>query len=173
MQNEEAASLIAACRRELDQIEHFREDVGSTNSMMALMTKYSVVKCCGTIEQCFKGILYDFFEANNSPQAKNYIYEHFRKSSMNPNHGNICGALKKFDAGWNDALARKMDSLSDKTKVLRSLKDLNEARNRFAHGGSPTTSFDQAKEYFEDSCKIIGFIDEIVAQELSTTSESS
>jgi hypothetical protein len=166
MTNENAATLISVCKREFEQIEHFREAVGGANSMMGLMTKYSVIKSCGTIEQCFKGILYDYFELNNTPQAKNYIFQHFRKCSMNPNHGNICKSLKKFDERWHAELNKMLDARSDKKKILRSLETLNEARNKFAHGGSPTTSFDQTKEYFQDSCIIIEFIDQIVAQEL-------
>ena len=130
--------------------------------MMALMTKYSVIKCCGTIEQCFKTIIYDYLEVGATSQAKNFIEQTFKKSSMNPNWDNITKSLKKFDKNWFDKFKIEIQKLKCPEKIQSSLLSLNQNRNRFAHGDDITVSFDQVTLYFEDSCKIIEALDEVV-----------
>lgn len=162
MNNVNAVSLIENCERELLRIQGVKETFGSTNHAMELLTKYSVIKCCGTIEQCFKTIIFDKVEANAVPQARNFIETKFRKSSMNPSLRNINTTLKQFDDNWNTEFKEKLNSLQNKNQLKGSLMSLNENRNKFAHGGSTTVTFDQVTTYFRDSCSVINILDEVI-----------
>jgi hypothetical protein len=162
MNNANAIALIDGCRREIERIKGVREAFGSTSPSMELMTKYSVIKCCGTIEQCFKAIVFDKVENNAVPQARSYIEQTFREGSMNPSIDNIHKSLNLFDEEWNARFRAKINAMTDKERIRASLKSLNENRNHFAHGKSITVSFDQVVGYFEDSCLIIEALDDVI-----------
>ncbi|MDQ7000824.1 MAG: HEPN domain-containing protein [Mariprofundus sp.] len=74
---------------------------------------------------------------------------------MNPSYSNICKGLASFDETWKNKFKNNVNKLKDKNKVLDSLDSLNNARNTFAHGGSPSTSFVNVQEYFRDSVKVL------------------
>jgi len=162
MNNANATVLIDGCRRELVRIEGVKSTFGSTSPAMELMTKYSVIKCCGTIEQCFKTIIFDKVESNAAPQARKYIEQTFREGSMNPSIENIYKSLNLFDKNWSNSFKEKVKNISDADRIKASLKSLNKNRNDFAHGKSIIVSFLQVSNYFEDSCLIIEALDEVV-----------
>jgi hypothetical protein len=161
MNNRTVQKNLDDCSNELEKIQEYIENIGQSHSIVPFLTNYAIIKCCGTIENAFKTIITDFH--NDLPQqAKNYIEDTFYKSSMNPSKENITKSLKKFDPAWNQAFKNKMESELEKHRIESSLKSLNEARNEFAHGGRPKVSFQSILLYFEDSKKIIQFLDAIV-----------
>lgn len=81
---------------------------------------------------------------------------------MNPSLDNIRRSLNRFDENLGEELTNRLRLRSDRSKIESSLKSLNEARNAFAHGGHPTTSFEQAVEYFNDSVVVVEILDDIV-----------
>ena len=81
---------------------------------------------------------------------------------MNPSKDNICKSLLRFDEEWHKNFKAKLASNKKKKKIESSLKSLNDARNEFAHGGYPKVSFLSVKTYFEDSKKIIEYLDDII-----------
>lgn len=159
MKNSDAQLAISECMSELKKIGSTIKGVGATNDLVPFLTRYSVIKSCGTIELCFKTLLSDF-HGNQSQQIKNYIDSEIRNSSMNPNINNINRTLNKFDSSWNKDFNAKLGRLP--SKVKSSLKSLNSARNTFAHGGNPTCTFDDVKGYFTDSVRIIRIIDSVL-----------
>ena len=149
------------CSAELTKLQQIIEVFGQSHSIVPFLTNYAIIKCCGTIENCFKVIISDF---HNSlpPQAKNYIENTFLYSSMNPSKHNICKSLIKFDKQWNSNFKAKLSTEPHKNRIESSLNSLNEARNAFAHGSSPGVSFSSVIMYFNDSKKIIEILDEVV-----------
>ncbi|MBN2640350.1 MAG: hypothetical protein JXR78_01715 [Victivallales bacterium] len=162
MRNINADSLVSVCNSEIQKIRHFKETNGSTNTMMASLTKYSVIKCCGTIEQCFKTIITDSFNGCLPQQAERYIEKVFRNSSMNPSFDNIMQTLKQFDEVWASQFKNAINGLSNKDIIKASLKSLNENRNKFAHGESVDISFDAVVSSYNHSLQIIEMLDNVI-----------
>ena len=163
MNNSDADILIDNCNIELRKIEMIINGMGPLSNVVPYLTRYSIIKSCGTIEQCFKTIISDFCSTSNSAQANTYIDTKFRNSSMNPSYENICKSLKEFDAQWTTEFKEKIKEITNHKKALQSLSSLNEARNEFAHGGTPTVTFDNVLEYFRDSILVIEKLDIVVS----------
>ncbi len=161
MNNSDIQQCIDDCNDELNKIFHLIEGHGRTSSIVPFLTKYAIVKTCGTIEYIFKTIISDL-SLEYSPQTQNYIDKTIRYSSMNPSKENICNTLKKFDEEWNQTFKRKLKDHEHSNRLNDSIKSLNEARNGFAHGGSPTSSFEDIKRYFEDCIIIMNMLHEVV-----------
>lgn len=159
--NSRALTLIGDCEYDLERISLIIEVLGSTNRAVPYLTKYAIIKVCGTFEQCFKTIISDYSTNSQSVQVKNFIDITFRESSINPNIDNIYKSLSKFDVNWRDSFKSMINAnqQSDKDRILDSIRSLNNARNDFAHGGSPTTTFIDVEEYFKDAKIIIGYLD--------------
>lgn len=164
MNNQEAQSSIDKCHEELRTIRTLIETLlGHTSPIIPYLTKYAIVRACGTIEFCFKTIIADL-HAGNIPQVANYIDNTIRYSSMNPSISNICGTLKKFDEDWNSSFKERLKNHPDYERIKDSIDSLNNARNSFAHGGTPTSSFENVRSYFNDTVVIIEILDDIVHQ---------
>lgn len=161
MNNQTALASLNDCSAEIVKLQQIIDVFGQAHTIVPFLTNYAIIKCCGTIENCFKIIISDF---HNSlpPQAKNYIENTFLYSSMNPSKDNICKSLKKFDEQWNIDFKDKLNLEVDKNRIESSLNSLNEARNAFAHGGNPAVSFASVVTYFVDSKKIIEILDDVV-----------
>ena len=162
MNNLTAKEKIDQCNEELDKIKHIIVGIGRTSHPVPFLTKYAIIKSCGTIETCFKTILSDYKIEEQNDKVKNFIDAKFRNSSINPSKDNIHKALKLFDEQWNNKFKDEIKNLDDKNKIFDSLQSLNEARNTFAHGGNPSSSFDNVVEYFKDAVTIIEILDRIV-----------
>lgn len=161
MNNQTALNSLNDCSIELTKLQQIIDVFGQSHSIVPFLTNYAIIKCCGTIENCFKIIISDFH--NSLPyQAKNYIENTFLYSSMNPSKDNICKSLMKFDEQWNSNFKLKLSVEPNKSRIESSLSSLNEARNAFAHGGNPGVSFSSVVTYFSDSKRVIEILDEVV-----------
>lgn len=160
MNNENVQQLIQECDDDFQRIERIIEVLTSTNPAVPYLTKYALIKACGTLEQAFKIIISDFSCAGQSTQIRNYINSSFRESSINPNLDNIYKSLKKFDEEWNNKFKEFLSLDSELTKIRSSIQSLNNARNQFAHGGNPNVAFDDVKEYFKDAKIVINYLEQ-------------
>lgn len=160
MNNQSALTLVQQCEFDLQRIDLIIQALGSTNNAVPYLTKYAIIKVCGTLEQCFKIIISDFSCLDQSTQVKKFVDISFRESSINPNLDNIHKSLKKFDEQWNDNFKNLLNADPDVTRIRSSITSLNNARNEFAHGGNPTLTFSDVNSYFADAKKIIDFIDQ-------------
>jgi len=161
MKNISAQERIDDCLQELEKIHHMIEGMGKTSNPVPFLTKYAIIKACGTIEFCFKTVLADI-HTGQSQQVKNYIDETFRRSSINPSKANICKSLEKFDVAWNAKFKKELGKLANNQRIEQSLDSLNNARNQFAHGGHPGTTFDNIRTYFTDSVFIIEVLEKVI-----------
>jgi len=161
MNNQDALNSINTCQDELNRIFHLIEGHGHMSPIVPFLTNYSIVKTCGTVEYCFKTIVSDI-HVTQSPQIINFVDNTIRNSSINPSLDNICKTLKKFDENWHVIFKSKLNSNSHCQKIKSSLDSLNNARNAFAHGKNPTSSFENICSYFADTILILEIIDEVV-----------
>lgn len=160
MKNSEVQKVIAECLSELKHVKAEIKRVGATDMLVPILTRYAVIKACGSIELGFKTLLSDVHN-DQSQQIKNFIDHEIRNNSMNPSLDNIHRTLNKFDEAWNDNFKKKLNNLP--TKVKTSIKSLNAARNTFAHGGNPSCTFDDVTTYFNDSVRVLRAIDAAIS----------
>jgi hypothetical protein len=162
MNNATADTLIEECKNDLNRIERIIEVLTSTNPAVPFLTRYAIIKTCGTLEQCFKIIISDCCILNQNAQVTKYIDITFRESSMNPNLDNIFKSLSKFDDTWHRDFKQALNAHADKVRIKQSIASLNNARNEFAHGGNPTTTFSDVRRYFDDAEILTTILDEVV-----------
>jgi hypothetical protein len=163
MNNRDAQSSIDICVEELQRIYHLIQGHGHMSPIVPFLTKYSIVRACGTIEFCFKTIISDS-HSGHSTQITNFIDNTIRNSSMNPSRQNISSILKKFDADWNTNFNNKLNAHANKERLKSSIDSLNKARNSFAHGDTPSATFENINVYFNDTVMIMKMLDEVVSQ---------
>lgn len=160
MNNVDVQSLVTECDYDFDRIEKIIDVLHNTNTAVPYLTKYAIIKACGTLEQAFKIMISDFSCSGQSSQVRKFIETSFRESSINPNLDNIYKSLKKFDDQWNDTFKALLNANPDIEKIKTSISSLNNARNQFAHGGNPTVTFNDIKDYFDDAKKVISYLDQ-------------
>jgi hypothetical protein len=136
--------------------------MGAMGHPVPYLTRYSIVRACGAIEFGFKTIISDVNSESQSSQVTNFIDKKFRNSSMNPSYSNICSSLASFDDAWSQNFKSEMAGKEHKSRIMDSLDSLNQARNAFAHGGSPSTSFSNVEKYFEDSVIVLECIERAI-----------
>jgi hypothetical protein len=161
MNNSKAQESIDVCDLELQRIFHLIEGHGHLSPIVPFLTNYSIVRACGTIEFSFKTIISDL-HSGHSQQVKNYVDNTIRNSSMNPSWDNICKTLKRFDEDWNKSFKQKLKDHEHSNRLKDSIDSLNNARNSFAHGDSPSSSFENIRNYFNDCVLILKMLDEVV-----------
>jgi hypothetical protein len=162
MNNLEVEQTLINCETELDKVKIIIDVFGSTHEIVPYLTKYSLIRACGTIEQAFKTIVSDFCSQRGKKQVKRFLTKMVRESSMNPSFDNICKLLKKFDDNWHANLKIQLDNLPNKSALKTSLQSLVDARNDFAHGGHPTASFGDIQQHFKHAKEMMEILDNVV-----------
>ena len=161
--NTSVADQIESCFDEFHKIKNIIDGLGAMSHPVPYLTRYSIVRACGTIEFGFKTIISDINSNGQSSQIKQFIDKKFRNSSMNPSFSNICKSLAEFDSTWQQRFKESINGLEYKNRILSSLESLNEARNSFAHGGAPSTSFASLENYFKDCIIILECIEKTLS----------
>lgn len=162
MNNKSVEQTLVDCHDELERLEDAMSLFGATSPIGIYLSRYAIIKACGTIEQALKSLVADNAENKQTQQIKNFLRKKVRESSMNPNDDNIRKLLGSFDDTWLAQFNSQIKALPDKAKVMDSLKSLVSARNDFAHGGNPSASIVNVGVYFSDSKKIMEIIDGII-----------
>jgi len=162
MINKLVEQSLVDCHDELDRLEDAMKLFGATSPIGIYLSRYAIIKACGTIEQALKSLVADSAENKQTQQIKNFLRKKIRESSMNPNEENIRKLLGSFDDAWLTQFSSQIKALPDKSKVMDSLKSLVSARNDFAHGGNPSASIANVRVYFFDSRRIMEIIDGVV-----------
>lgn len=171
--NSSVAEKIDSCLDEFNKIRHIIEGMGSMSHPVPYLTRYSIIRACGTIEYGFKTIISDLNSDGQTSQIKNFIDKKFRNSSMNPSYSNIINSLRGFDDEWPTKFKEEMNDLENHTRIRSSLDSLNQARNAFAHGGSPSTSFTNVERYFYDSIKVLETIEKTISSQINENEETT
>ncbi len=153
-----ARAAIDDCNAELLRITGIINGVGSTSPLSGYLTKYSIIRICGTLEVCYKTIIADYYE-NLAPMVGQFIGHHLRDASMNPTLENIYNALARFDNTKNQNFKASVARLNNPETLKESFSVLNRERNNVAHGASSTLSFNDMKIRFAQAIQIIEVLD--------------
>lgn len=162
MNNANAHAELLRCRADLDRVKIIIDGLGLHGAVVPYLTNYSIVRACGGIEISFKTIIADYCSHRSKPQVKAFLNRRVREGSANPSYGNILKTLKDFDEGWSNGFKTRLGAESNKQQLLGSLQSLVDARNDFAHGGSPSLSINDVIGYFSHSRRIIELLDATV-----------
>lgn len=162
MNNSDVELLLANCDAELTHIDIIIGSLGGTNLIVPYLNKYSVIKSCGTIEISFKTLIADFCSKRSKPQVKNFLNKRVRENSANPSYSRILQILAEFDGNWVTDFKAQMQALPNYNSITISIQSLVDARNDFAHGGNPTITFADIKNYFDESKQLIVTLDNVI-----------
>jgi|GEM_PF-678992 len=162
MNNVHANSILSVAETEINDAKNIIQSLGQTSSVVPYLNRYCIIRACGALEQSFKTIIADYCNHRSKIQVKKYINKNIRDSSSNPSFENICRILKIFDQQWHSQFKASIRSHPQKDLILLSLESLVEARNDFAHGGSPSTTVSDVIGYFNESKKIIIILDSTI-----------
>jgi hypothetical protein len=159
MNNTEVEGTLVSCNDELKQVKALIDHLGITSNIVPYLTKYAIIKACGTIEASFKSLIADHCSRRCKKQIKQFLDRRIRDGSANPSFDNICKFLRDFDQEWNDNFKSGINNHPDGATLKTSLQSLVDARNDFAHGGNPTLSITDVLKYYDDSKKVIQLLD--------------
>lgn len=162
MNNVDVEYVLNECQSDLNLAHSLVMSLGAASNIVQYVTKYSLIKACGTIEISYKAIIADYCEWRSKKQIKQFISKRVRDNSSNPSFSNICKTLKEFDENWNNDFKDALEVRPDKTVLLDSLQSLVDARNEFAHGGNPTLTIQSVLDYYKHSRTIIEILDSII-----------
>lgn len=162
MNNSSVENMLNGCDAELNDLQNTVNKLGNTSPVAPYLTKYAIIRACGTIEQAFKTIVADHCSADSKAQVREFLRVRVRESSSNPSWEQICKLLKDFDKAWNEGFKTRVNADADANQIKQSLKSLVDARNDFAHGGNPSTTIGDVKDYFDHASRIVRHLDSVV-----------
>jgi hypothetical protein len=162
MNNSSVENELSGCKNELDQIDALIASLGLTSSISPYLSKYAIIRSCGSIETAFKTLIADRVSRRGNSQVKRFLRRRIRDGSANPSFDNICKFLLDFDEQWKRDFKAIIDSHPSKSALLTSLQSLVDARNDFAHGGNPTVSITDILRYFGDARLILEKLDSVI-----------
>jgi hypothetical protein len=163
MNNSDVDLLLTQCSAELAHVKASIDALGVTSPVSPYLTMYAVIRACGSIEVSFKALIADFCNKRSKKQVKRYIALKITRSSANPSHSKIVEMLDQFDENWKTGYKASIGADPAKTHLLDSLQSLVDARNEFAHGGSPTLSINDVIRHFDHARKVLEHVDLVVA----------
>ena len=161
MRNKEIGQLINRCKGELEVVKKYIK-AKPLAVLTRHLTLYALIEAYGTTELSIKTLFFAALSKSGTTQLQNYLNENIKNHPFDIRYDNICKFLKKYiDDDWKIKFKRRIDAKSDSARIKSSLKTLHDTRNEFAHGGNPTISFNEIRECFNDSIKLIRTLDVI------------
>lgn len=162
MNNADVDLQLTQCRTELDHVQTTIGAVGIMSPVTPYLTKYAVIRACGSIEVSFKALVADFCSRRSKKQVKRFIHMKIRKGSTNPSQSNIMNILNLFDEDWKKSFKANLKADPDKQQLLDSLQSLVDARNEFAHGGNPTLTIADILQHFDRARRVVEHVDAVI-----------
>jgi len=162
MNNLEVEKMLIDCQVDLEQTNTIIAGLGLGSLIVPYLTKFAIIRACGTIEVVFKTIIADFCDKRSKKQVKFFISKKVRENSCNPSYDKICQVLSDFDEKWKEDFKTGMKKNVDYLILKTSLQSLVDARNDFAHGGNPSSSIKDVIRYFSDSRTVVEILDSVV-----------
>lgn len=161
MNNTDVKKILDDCLTELNGISALLTGLGDGANPTPYIKKYAVIRATGSIETAFKQTIADKIDKDSHIQVKNFIKRKVRDSSCNPKLGMIENMISEFDDRWRARFDEQM-ALDDKPRLKGALTALVDARNDFAHGGSPNLPIDATLQHFKDGVRVIEILDAVV-----------
>lgn len=151
---------VDACKKDSQRIQHLISGIGSISPVAGYLTKFALIRVCGTLEICYKTLIADFYEAV-SPELQRYITIHVREASLNAKYENIKKVLKEFSEEKSNDYKRFINARADKEQILAAMSALNSARNEVAHGGNMSLSIADICNHFEKAVCVLEELDKL------------
>lgn len=161
MNNREVQDSLEACSEELDGIRQLLIGIGDEARPSPFMRRYAVIRASGAIEVGFKKIIADRVGAGCDVQVTTFLKRKIVDSSINPKLGAIQNTLSDFDPRWRVKFD-ELIGLGDKPGLTTALTVLVNARNEFAHGGSPDINILETIEHFKGGFEVLKVLDQVV-----------
>jgi hypothetical protein len=129
---------------------------GSDIRVQGVFSSHLVILASGHVEISVREIIGSYVKARSNPLISNFSIKTLeRENSLNSDK--ICTILDKFNKDWK---TRLFDKLANSEKeAVDSLKTL---RDQIAHGKPNGTGYLVVKQYFKESCKYIGKLNDVV-----------
>lgn len=162
MNNLDVKQELDGCWVELNHVKTLVDGLGIASAIVPYLTKYAVIRACGSIELSFKTTIADYCSRRSKKQIKRFLSRRIREGSANPSFNIICKYLLDFDEDWKRTFKTKIDNEPNKANLLTSLQSLVDARNDFAHGGSPSATISDVLTYFTHARRIMEIMDEVI-----------
>jgi hypothetical protein len=142
----------------LDSLFHDFESQKLDDYVKSHIAKYLTVLTSGIYEDIIKKLVNELIQKDTlSNEVKQFIFHQINISLRNPLIKNIKGFLNRFEKEWSKKL---FDGLDDKHK--EALEAIVNNKNLIAHGDSPTITFSNIQQYYQDSKIIIERLDDII-----------
>lgn len=113
MNNQNFLTNIDECKEDLQRIQNLINGIGSMSPVAGYLTKFALIRVCGTLEICYKTLIADFYEAV-SPELQRYITIHVREASLNAKYDNIIKVLKEFSEEKSNDYKKNLNAREDK-----------------------------------------------------------
>ena len=162
MNNADVDLHLTQCRMELDHVQTAISTLGVMSPVTPYLTNYAVIRACGAVEVSFKSLIADFCTKRSKKQVKRFIHMKVKRGSANPSHKNITAILNQFDEEWEKNFKKNLKLDPNKQSLLDSLQSLVDARNEFAHGGSPTITIADVIQHFDHARRVVEHVDSII-----------
>ena len=125
-------------------------------NLQAHWGRYLCVMVAGFLEYGLQTIYTDFVEGSSSPRSARFASRSIRRIS-NPNAERFLQIAGAFDPRWREELREFF--LSDSDRAMSAVNSIMSARNRIVHGGSAQVTVSSAREYLNQSVKVLEFIE--------------
>lgn len=163
MTNVEVQQILDDCALDLGRVASIHAMVGATSTTALYLTRYALIRACGAVEVSYKALVADYCSHRSKRQVKQYLARMVRRSSKNPSYENICKLLAEFDSDWKKRFKAAIDARSNAAQLKSALESLVDARNDFAHGGSPSVTLGDVLGYFGLARIVVEEMDTIIA----------
>ena len=162
----ELKDLIDDCNSDIKYIERKINYIKKSNLLdkeISYLTNYVLIRVSGTVELVYRSIIADYFSTKLSDnRIDRYLNSTIRNGSMSAEYDNMCNLLDKFDEKWSKEFKQKVEKKLNKEKIKSATHSLVRNRHLFAHGKTPSATFKDIKQYYEDILKLIEIFDSVV-----------
>lgn len=122
------------------------------------ISKYLTVLISGTYEDIIKNVIKEYvFKENVTKEIKNFTSRQINIIFRNPTSKNLKSFLNQFNKKWFIELKEKIDGTN-----FEALDSIVNNKNLIAHGENTSITFDDIKNYYEQSKTILIELDNIV-----------
>lgn len=158
----ELQELIDECTAEINDIETRIATMSALDKEVRYLTHYALIKASGTAEFVYRSIVADYFSALSDSRIDTYLDASVRKSSMSIKCDMMCKLLGKFDDQWQKNFRKAVGDHENGQKIIAASNSLATNRHDFAHGKTPTATFNDIKNYYFDVLELIKIFDSVV-----------
>lgn len=140
--------------KEIEQLFGYFESLRLDEELESHIAKYMTVLISGIYESIIEDFINEFIKnTTRSKEINKFVSEIVSGSFRNPKFQTLVKLLSKFSGDW----VKQIRQVKDENK--EALTSIINHKNLIAHGDSSTITFNQIKEYYYKSKKIIEELD--------------